>query len=105
MKIRKARVEDASALARITNEAQRHLGCPEEWIKHSQSDFSISSDLISDDSVYVAEDSDELSGFYALAADRASLAQLQVAPSHLGTGVGKELFLHAMDKLRKGSDR
>ena len=84
-------------------EAQGNLGCPEEWIKHSQSGFSISSDLINDDSVYVAEDSEELRGFYALAADRASLAQLQVAPSHLGTGVGKELFLHAMEKVSKGS--
>jgi GNAT superfamily N-acetyltransferase len=104
VKIRKARVEEAPALARIAQESQRHLGCPDDWINHSQTGFSISSDLISDDSVYVAEESGELQGFYALAADGASLEQLQVAPSHLGTGVGKELFLHAMEKVCQGNN-
>jgi len=43
---------------------------------------------------------DDLRGFYALVVrnDKAELEHLWVAPKHIGTGVGKELFLHAMQR-------
>ncbi|MCA1603080.1 MAG: GNAT family N-acetyltransferase, partial [Acidobacteria bacterium] len=48
--------------------------------------------------VYVAEREGEIIGFYALVVgdQQAELEHMWVAPKHIGTGVGKELFIHAM---------
>src|SRR6185503_7138071 len=94
----KATSEDAAALTTIAHDAKRHWGYPENWIQHWQADLTISPDFVRDNPVYVAERAGELLGFYALVVcgDKAELDHLWVAPAHIGTGVGKELFLHAM---------
>jgi N-acetylglutamate synthase-like GNAT family acetyltransferase len=48
----------------------------------------------------VAEEADEIRGFYALCVNggRAELEHMWVRPQYIGTGIGKELFLDAMDK-------
>lgn len=48
----------------------------------------------------MAESEGALLGFYALIVrgDKAELDHMWVAPTHLGTGVGKELFIHAMQR-------
>jgi hypothetical protein len=97
--IRKARAEEVPLLTKIVNDASRHWGYPEHWIKHSESDPALSSASLSNNDVYVAEDSGELQGFY-LRSPEQTLEQLWVAPAHFGTGVGKELFLHAMERKR-----
>lgn len=98
MKIRKAATEDAPALTRIAHDAKRHWGYPEHWLKHWQADLTISPDFIAGNDVYVAEDESALVGFYALIIkkEKAELDHLWVTPQYMGTGVGKELFLHAM---------
>lgn len=96
--IRKATSADAATLTTIAHEAKRHWGYPEHWIEHWQDDLTISPEFVRDNLVYVAEREAELLGFYALIVrdDKAELDHLWVAPAHIGTGVGKELFLHAM---------
>jgi len=98
--IRKAATEDAGALTRIAHEAKRHWGYPEHWIQHWQDDLTISPEFISGNDVYVAEDDEGLVGFYALIVQgqKAELDHMWVTPAHIGTGVGKSLFLHAMDR-------
>ncbi len=98
LRIRKATTEDATALTTIAHDAKRYWGYPEHWIKHWQDDLTISPDFVASNPVYVAESEDKLLGFYALIIrdDKAELDHLWVAPAHIGTGVGKELFLHAM---------
>ena len=98
MRIRKAVTEDAPALTRIAHEAKRHWGYPEHWLRHWQDELTISADFIAGNDVYVAEDESGLVGFYALIIrkEKAELDHLWVTPQHIGTGVGKELFLHAM---------
>ena len=61
-------------------------------------DLTISPEFVAANQVYVAERDGSLLGFYALIVrdDKAELDHLWVAPEHIGTGVGKELFLHAM---------
>jgi N-acetylglutamate synthase-like GNAT family acetyltransferase len=53
--------------------------------------------------VYVAESEGNLLGFYALIMreGKAELDHLWVSPPHIGTGVGKQLFLHAMQRAAK----
>jgi GNAT superfamily N-acetyltransferase len=98
LKIRKASIEDAATLTTIAHDAKRHWGYPEHWIQHWQDDLTISPDFIAGNQVYVAESEGELLGFYALVVrdDKAVLDHLWVTPAHIGTGVGKELFIHAM---------
>ena len=98
--IRRSSPEEAAALTTIALEAKRHWGYPEHWIKHWESDLTISSDFIRDNHVYVADDDGEIRGFYALCVrgDKAELEHLWVTPACIGTGIGKELFLDAMER-------
>jgi N-acetylglutamate synthase-like GNAT family acetyltransferase len=98
LRIRKATTEDAAALTTIAHDAKRHWGYPEHWIKHWQDDLTISPDFVAANQVYVAESEGTLLGFYAMIIrkDKAELEHMWVAPAHIGTGVGKELFIHAM---------
>ena len=98
--IRPASADEASTLTAIAHDAKRHWGYPEHWIKHWESDLTISSDFIRDNHVYVAEEDGEIQGFYALsvAGTKAELEHMWVTPARIGTGVGKELFLDAMER-------
>ena len=98
--IRRATVDDAATLTNIAHEAKRYWGYPEHWIKHWESELTISSDFVNENEVYVMAGDEEVRGFYALVVrnDKAELEHLWVAPKHIGTGVGKELFVHAMQQ-------
>jgi len=98
--IRRGLPEEADALTQIALDAKRYWGYPEHWIKHWESDLTISSDFIRDNHVYVAEHDGEIRGFYALAVSgrKAELEHMWVTPASIGSGIGKELFLDAMDR-------
>lgn len=98
--IRTARTEDSLALTEIALNAKRHWGYPEHWIKHWEADLTISPEFIDNNHVYVAEQDGEIRGFYALcvANEKAELEHMWVTPEHIGTGIGKELFLDAMER-------
>ena len=98
--IRRALPEEASTLTNIALEAKRYWGYPEHWIKHWEADLTISADFIRDNHVYVAEADGEVRGFYALcvSGDKAELDHMWVTPASIGKGIGKELFLDAMEK-------
>lgn len=59
--------------------------------------LTITPRFISDNKVYAACVDGEIAGFSALVADegRVWLDHLWVSPQHIGTGVGKALFIHA----------
>jgi N-acetylglutamate synthase-like GNAT family acetyltransferase len=98
--IRLATPEEAPVLTQIALDAKRHWGYPEHWIEHWKSDLTITADFISNNQVYVAETEDEICGFYALCVDgsKAELEHMWVRPNFIGTGIGKELFLDAMNR-------
>jgi N-acetylglutamate synthase-like GNAT family acetyltransferase len=98
--IRRALPEEAETLTQIALDAKRHWGYPEHWIKHWEADLTVSSDFIRDNQVYVAEKDGDIRGFYALSLSgrKAELEHMWVAPGSIGTGIGKELFLDAMDR-------
>lgn len=100
MNIRQATSQEAPELTRIAHEAKRHWGYPEHWLQRWDADLTITPEFIAANHVYVAEDGDRLSGFYALTIQdrKAELEHMWVAPEAIGTGVGKELFLAAMQK-------
>ena len=100
MKIRPASVDEAAVLTTIALEAKRYWGYPEHWIEHWKADLTISPEFIRDNDVYVAEAEGEVRGFYALcvSGEKAQLEHMWVTPAYIGTGVGKELFLDAMER-------
>ena len=100
MKIRRATTEDAATLTKIAHDAKRHWGYPEHWIQHWQDDLTISPEFIAANEVYAAQNEEEVVGFYALILreQKAELDHMWVSPALIGTGVGKSLFLHAMDR-------
>ncbi len=101
--IRPAQTGEAESLTQIAHDAKRHWGYPEHWLKAWQDDLTILPDFVDRNPVYVAEIEGKVVGFYALILgnDKGELDHLWVAPSHIGTGVGKELFLHAMQTAAK----
>ena len=101
--IRKASTDNSETLTQIALDAKRHWGYPERWIKHWESDLTVSPDFIDKHHVYVAEDEGEIRGFYALClnGDKAELEHMWVRPTYIGTGIGKELFLDAMERASK----
>ena len=96
--VRLAKPEEAGALTDLAHESKRHWGYPENWISHWKEALTITPEYIAANQVFVAEDDDRIIGFYALvvSGDRAELDHMWVSPDHLGTGVGKALFVHAM---------
>jgi N-acetylglutamate synthase-like GNAT family acetyltransferase len=106
VRIRRAAISDeAASLTKIAHEAKRYWGYPERWIKHWEQDLTITPEFISNNDVYVAEADGELLGFYALVVNnnRAELEHFWVSPAHIGRGIGKELFVHAM-QVAAGQD-
>lgn len=96
--IRRALSNEANTLTELALASKRHWGYPENWMKHWQADLTISPDYLTNNDVFVAEKNGNIVGFYALTTrgHRAELDHLWVSPDHLGTGVGKALFVHAM---------
>lgn len=98
MRLRSALPDEAATLTRIAADAKRHWGYPDHWIRHWESDLTIAPEYIAANQVFVAEDGERILGFYSLVMrpHKAELDHMWVAPEHMGTGVGKELFIHAM---------
>ena len=101
--IRKASTENSETLTQIALEAKRHWGYPEHWIKHWESDLTITPEFIENNQVYVAEVDGEIRGFYALCVidNKAELEHMWVQTAYIGTGIGKDLFLDAMERAAK----
>jgi N-acetylglutamate synthase-like GNAT family acetyltransferase len=96
--IRRATIDDTPTLTNLAHDAKRYWGYPEHWIKQWQDELTISNEFVSENEVYVLASDNEVRGFYALVVrnEKAELEHLWVAPQHIGTGVGKELFIHAL---------
>jgi GNAT superfamily N-acetyltransferase len=101
--IRKASTENSDKLTQIALDAKRHWGYPEHWITHWESDLTITPEFIANNHVYIAEVDGEIRGFYALSVidDKAELEHMWVQPVYIGTGIGKDLFLDAMERAAK----
>ena len=105
MIIRRALTTDAETLTQIAKEAKRYWGYPEHWLDFWQDDLTIRPEFLDNNPVYVAEGEGNVLGFYALIVkkEKAELDHLWVAPAHIGSGVGKALFIHAMQSAARGN--
>jgi GNAT superfamily N-acetyltransferase len=89
---------DAGALTGISFAAKRYWGYPERWMERWQESLTISPHFIRRNEVYAATFDQEIVVFYALVGEgrEIDLEHLWVTPEHIGTGVGRALFEHAV---------
>jgi GNAT superfamily N-acetyltransferase len=98
MEVRRATQGDAEALSRISLAAKRYWGYPERWIERWRESLTITPDFVRRNEVDAAVVEGEIVGFYALVGEgrEIELEHLWVTPEHIGTGVGRALFNHAV---------
>jgi len=101
--IRPATSDEASTLTQIALESKSFWGYPEHWLKLWQQELAVSSEFIEKNYVFVFETGGEIRGFYALCINdsQAELEHMWVRPTDIGAGVGKELFLDAMERAAR----
>jgi N-acetylglutamate synthase-like GNAT family acetyltransferase len=100
MQIRRAKPDEAGQLTEIAHAAKRHWGYPENWIERWKDDLTITPEFISKHEVYLAVADTEIVGCCALVYGD-SLAELEhmwIKPEHIGTGVGRALFLYLKER-------
>lgn len=103
IRIVRARVEQSEELSKIAIAAKRHWNYPESWIKAWMPALTITPEFITSAEVWAAEVNGEAAGFHALIIEkeRTILEHLWVLPSHIGRGVGRALFEHALARCRE----
>jgi GNAT superfamily N-acetyltransferase len=102
LEVRRAHAADADVLTTIAHAAKRHWRYPEEWIALWRRDLTLTAEFIERHPVHCAAEAGAIVGFYALvfAAADCELEHFWVAPSRIGSGIGRRLFAHALDRCR-----
>ena len=100
--IRRAVAADAEALTVIAHAAKRHWRYPEAWIALWRGDLTLTPQFIERYPVYCAVEADTVVAVSALvfAAADCELEHFWVAPTRMGTGLGRALFAHAVERCR-----
>jgi ribosomal protein S18 acetylase RimI-like enzyme len=100
MEIVRADPRDANELTQLAIAAKQYWGYPDEWMAKWRSLLSMSPEYLSRNEVYVARIENEIAGFYALTGTGQTLVldHLWVKPQHIGTGIGRALVTHAIQR-------
>jgi GNAT superfamily N-acetyltransferase len=98
VEIRQAVPDDAPRLTEIAFAAKRHWGYDESLIALWSAELTVSANFIATHDVNCATRERTIIGFYALRRESNAfeLELMWVEPPHIGTGVGAELFRHAV---------
>jgi GNAT superfamily N-acetyltransferase len=96
------RPADAARLTRIAYAAKRHWGYPDELMQLWSADLTITPTFLDENPTYAVAGPMGLMGFYALSRDEndAELEHMWVDPPHMGAGIGRLLFEHAVCTAR-----
>jgi len=100
--IRRALPGESDLLTEITIAAKRHWNYPEKWMQLWLPALTISPEYILENEVWLAVVSDALVAYYALKQDGKDLwlDNLWILPEHIGEGLGRQLFQHALERSR-----
>jgi catechol 2,3-dioxygenase-like lactoylglutathione lyase family enzyme len=102
MEILRAKPIDAARLTEIAHAAKRHWGYPEHWIEIWSNLLTIESEFIVSHETCGAVVDNETIGFYALGreGEKLDLLHLWVLPRMMRRGVGRALFVHAVERMK-----
>jgi GNAT superfamily N-acetyltransferase len=103
LQIRRALPEEADTLSQIALSAKAYWGYPERWMEIWTSQLTFSPEYFEENDSWVAEIDIIPVAFYTLQErdGNAWLENLWVFPEHIGKGIGKALFLHAVELSRQ----
>lgn len=105
LSIRPAVSSDAGRLTALAFAAKRHWGYPERWIEAWRDELTITESDVEGGAFWVAveEANGRPLGVYALLGDpeQPQLEHLWVDPAAQRGGVGRALFLHAVEQARE----
>jgi GNAT superfamily N-acetyltransferase len=101
--IRRARADDAPALTRIAHAAKRHWRYPDAWIRLWAADLTVTPGFVRRHPTWCAVRGGRVVGFYAVSGRGATreLEHMWVDPRRIGDGIGRALFAHCEDRLRR----
>ena len=94
--------EQAGVLTTITLAAKRHWNYPENWIKTWLPSLMITPEYILVNEIWVAIVDEQCVAYYSLKPEGEYLwlDNLWVLPEFMGQGIGKQLFQHALGRVR-----
>jgi len=95
--------EQADELTRIALASKTHWGYPERWLEIWRPQLTFSPEYFEKNEGWVAVLDERLIGFYTLQEENgnACIENLWVLPECIGKGIGKALFLHAVELARQ----
>jgi GNAT superfamily N-acetyltransferase len=112
--IRPAQLKEAEVLTEVSFAAKRYWNYPEEYYNIWAEELTISPDYIGSNDVWVYETGREIRAYYSLVALKEEilvggigiasghwLEHMFVRPSHIGHGIGSELFAHLCERCTK----
>ncbi|HWY77185.1 MAG TPA: GNAT family N-acetyltransferase [Verrucomicrobiae bacterium] len=107
MCIKRSNPENALLLTEITFASKRHWRYPEHWIEEWRGLLTVEPSFISSHEVWEAVVDGTTAGYYALSprSDGVELLHFWVRPEFIGRGIGRALFVHAVNKARELSAR
>ena len=97
--IRLAFPVEADVLTQIAISAKSYWGYPKHWIEIWTPQLTFTPEYFEKNESWVAVDSGKQIGFYTLLDNHATawIDNLWVLPEYIGKGIGKQLFLHAVE--------
>ena len=103
LQIRRVTPEQASELTRIALAAKAHWGYPQRWLEIWRPQLTFISQYFEENEGWVALVDETPVGFYTLQEKDGitSIENLWVSPEYMRKGVGKALFLHAVELSRE----
>jgi GNAT superfamily N-acetyltransferase len=102
IELRDARPDEAPALSALAQRSKAHWGYSEEFLEACRAELTFTAAGLAGRRAVVAESAGRMLGFYTLDGDppEGELGNLWVDPAHIGTGVGRRLWAHAVDTAR-----
>jgi len=103
IKFRRALPEDAATLSHIAFSAQAYWGYPEHWMEIWKPQLTFLPEYFKENESWIAELENIPLAFYTLQKKKhiAWIENLWVLPEHIGKGIGRQLFLHALNRSRE----
>lgn len=95
--------EQAEVLSQIALAAKAHWGYPRRWMELWRPQLTFTSEYFEKHESWVAERNGISVAFYTLQEKNGNawIEDLWVSPEFIGKGIGKSLFLHALDRSRQ----
>ena len=101
--LRRALPEEAAILSQIAFAAKSYWGYPERWLEQWKPQLTFNSKYFEENESWVAELNGISVAFYTLLEKNGNawVEDLWVSPELIGKGIGKSLFLHALNISRQ----